>query len=184
MQVLVLNNFAIGQTHLGKSVFAARTFKKGDVITQFRGNLFHKSEIPKKYKGEEDRYIQIGLEHFLGPSDDVDDLINHSCEPNSGLKFGNSGILLVALQNIEIGDEIVWDYSTTLFENSWKMKCDCRKETCRGIVQDFMLLNPDLQKRYYDLEVIPPYIREYMDSPEYDLYTKGIASLQHGKKHK
>ena len=31
MKILVQNNFAIGQTHLGVSIFAARKFAEGDV---------------------------------------------------------------------------------------------------------------------------------------------------------
>ncbi|MES2994916.1 MAG: SET domain-containing protein [Patescibacteria group bacterium] len=178
MKVLVLNNFAIGQTHLGQSVFAARTFKKGDVITKFTGPILHKSEIPKRYKGEADRYVQIGADEFMGPSGEIDDLINHSCEPNAGLKFSKAGILLVAIHPIEEGEEITWDYSTTMFENAWKMKCDCRKGTCRKIIGDFMLLDTPLQQMYRRLNIIPKYLKNYMDSAEYNVYTEGIQQLR------
>lgn len=178
MKVSVLSNFAVGQTHLGQSVFAARPFSRGDVITQFTGTILHKSEIPKKYKGESDRFVQIGEEEFMGPSGDVDDLINHSCEPNAGLKFGTEQILLVAIKDIEEGDEITWDYSTTMFDNKWKMRCDCRSSVCRKIISDFTLLSPERQNHYRELNVIPPYIRNYMDSPEYTVYTAGIQQLQ------
>jgi hypothetical protein len=120
MRVKVLNNFVIGTNHLGKAVFAARIFKPNDVIVKFEGLVLHKKDIPEKYEGGNDRYVQIGKDLFLGPSGETDDFINHSCDPNTGLKFTNAGILLVAIKNIEIGDEITWDYSTTLFENSWK----------------------------------------------------------------
>jgi SET domain len=177
MKVVVLNNFAVGETHLGKSVFAARAFKRGDVVTQFEGEILHKSEIPKSYRGERDRYMQIGVDEYLGPSGNTDDLINHSCEPNCGLKFTKSGVLLVAIKNINIGDEITWDYSTTLFENSWRMKCDCRSELCRKIIGDFALLDQALQKKYQRFGVIPPYIKAYLMSQEYSVYTKGIQHL-------
>ncbi len=177
MKVLVLNNFAIGDTHLGKSVFAARAFKKGDVITQFTGEILHKSQLPKSYRGERDRYMQIGSEHFIGPSGNADDLINHSCDPNAGLKFKDCDIWLVAIKDIAVGEEIVWDYSTTLFENAWKIRCDCRKESCRKVIGDFALLDEKLQKKYYRLGIVPPYIKNYMKSKEYAVYTKGIQQL-------
>lgn len=179
MKVLVLNNFAIGQTHLGQSVFAARRFKVGDVITKFNGPILHKGEIPKRYKGEADRYVQIGPNEFMGPSGEIDDLINHSCEPNAGLKFTDAGILLVAIKPIEEGDEITWDYSTTMFENSWKMRCDCKKPTCRKIIGDFMLLDTELQQKYRKLNIIPQYLKDYMDSIEYSVYTEGIQHMRH-----
>ncbi len=178
MKVLVLNNFAIGKTHLGKSVFAARPFKKGDVITQFTGRVVHKSKLPKSYKGVNDRYVQVTPDSFMGPSGEIDDLINHSCEPNAGLKFKKSDILLVALKRIKIGEEITWDYSTTLFEDAWKLKCDCRKRSCRGIIGDFALLDKNLQKKYQRLDIIPQYLHEYMNSAERKIYTKGLKHLK------
>ncbi len=177
MKVVVLSNFAVGETHLGKSVFAAREFKRGDVVTQFSGKILHRSEIPKKYRGENDRYMQIGIDEYLGPSGKTDDLINHSCDPNCGLKFTKSGILLVAIKNITLGDEITWDYSTTMYENAWKMKCDCKSKKCRKIIGEFALLDIELQKKYQRLGVIPPYIKAYLMSQEYSVYTKGIQHL-------
>lgn len=182
MKVKVLSNFAIGHTHLGKSVFAGRAFKKGDVITQFTGPMLHKSNIPEDYRDEEDRFVQVGVDVFMGPSGGIDDLINHSCEPNAGLKFSDEEVLLVAMKDIAEGDEITWDYSTTMFENTWKMRCDCRKASCRKIIGDFTLLDPGLQEQYRDLGVIPPYLKDYMDSPEYHVYTAGIQQLQNARK--
>jgi SET domain len=181
MKIKVLNNFVVSKNHLGKAVFAARVFKKGDVITQFTGPRIHKSEIPTEYKGEEDRYVQITKDYYLGPSGDIDDLINHSCDPNSGFKFTNSGVLLVALRQIEVGDEITWDYSTTLLDSTWKMMCECNSEICRKIIGDFMLLDAEVQNKYKDLDILPQYVLEYMNGPVYDMYTKGIGSLKHGK---
>lgn len=178
MKILVLNNFAIGDTHLGKSVFAARPFKKGEVVAQFDGKRIHASKIPKNYRGKRDRYMQIDKEYFMGPSGGTDDLINHSCDPNTGVKFSKAGILLVAIRNIKTGEEITWDYSTTMFDNAWRMRCDCRAKTCRKVIGDFMLLDPKLQERYRKLNIIPDYIKEYMDSPEYAVYTEGIRNLK------
>ncbi len=178
VRVHVLSNFATGQTHLGQAVFAARQFQKGDVVTQFTGPLIHKSKLPKKYQGTRDRYVQIGPEHFLGPSGDIDDLINHSCDPNTGLSFTTFGIILVAIKDIDIGKEITWDYSTTLFENSWKMRCDCREVGCRKIITDFTLLDEKVQRKYLKLNVIPPYIRAYLKSKAYPVYTKGVHRLK------
>ncbi len=185
MEILVLNNFAIGETHLGKSVFAARSFKKGDVITPFTGERIHKSKIPKSYRGERDRYMQIDKEYYLGPSGEIDDLINHSCSPNAGIKFTKAGILLVAITDIETGEEITWDYSTTMFDNSWKMKCDCRKPECRKIIGDFMLLDRKTQEKYLKLGVLPQYAKDYMMSSLYSVYTEGIRRLlKHERKAK
>ncbi len=185
MYIKVLNNFVLGENHLGKAVFAARNYKKNDVIVKFQGAIVHKSKIPKKMEGEKDRFVQIGKDNYLGPSGEIDDFINHSCDPNAGLRFSDAGVLLIALKNIKIGEEIAWDYSTTLYENPWKMLCDCKKSNCRKIIADFMTLQPSIQKKYYTKGIVPDYIREYMESPQYLVYTKGIESLRkHARKQK
>lgn len=170
--IKVLGNLAVGKNHLGKAVFAGKAFKCGDVVMKFSGPILSKNDVPKKYKGENDRYMQIDIDTYLGPSGDFDDLINHSCDPNTGLKFMDFGILLVAIKNIKKGDEITWDYSTTLFDNQWKMKCDCRSKKCRKIVDDFTLLDNHIQKKYKKIGIIPPYISKYMESEEYKLWSR------------
>lgn len=164
MRMPFINNFTIAHTHLGKSVLAARPFRKGNIITEFTGPLMHKFKVPKKYIGKLDRYIQVDREYFLGPSKHIDDLINHSCNPNAGLKFTEYGILLVALKNINVGEEINWDYSTTILKDSWKMNCLCGEKKCRKLIGDFKLLPRKTQEKYRNLNIIPPYIKDYMNN--------------------
>ncbi len=58
------------------------------------------------------------------------------------------------------------------------MLCHCNKNNCRKIIGDFILLDSKIQKKYYDLNVIPQYIKNYMESSDYLVYTKGINSLK------
>lgn len=162
--------FTVGKTHLGISVFAASPLRKGEVIADFTGKLLHKSKNPEEYEGREDRYIQIDKNHFLGPSKKIDDWINHSCDPNSGLRFTKSKVQLVAIKPIRANEEITWDYSTTMLDNAWQMKCDCRKKVCRQIIGDFSFLPKRLQLKYLALNIIPPYIKEYMMTLKTALY--------------
>ena len=178
MRLKVLSNFVLGKNHLGAAVFAGKNFKKGDVICRFEGEIIHKDQTPKNLEKEFDRYVQVEADKFMGPSNQIDDFINHSCDPNSGLKFTKAGILLTAIREIQIGEEIVWDYSTTLFDNSWRMVCDCRSKNCRKIIGDFSILDKDLQIKYKNLGIIPPYIEDYMDSKEYLVYTEGIETMK------
>jgi SET domain-containing protein len=57
-------------------------------------------------KPEDDRYVQVDKNKYLGPSGDFDDLVNHSCNPNSGLKIKNKKAILIAIKNIKKGEEI------------------------------------------------------------------------------
>lgn len=181
MKAKVRSDFAVGQTHVGKAVFAARSFKRGEVVTQFKGPRIHESKMPKRYKGKNDRYLQIERDYYLGPSGEIDDIINHSCNPNTGLKFTPKGIFLVAIRDVKIGDEITWDYSSTLFGSSWKMKCDCREENCRRIIGDFTLLDRRIQQKYLRLGIIPKHLKEYMESTRHSVYNKGVRIKKHAQ---
>lgn len=151
------------RTHLGNGVFATRSFARTQRMVQFRGPLLHRSEVPSSYAGEGDRYVQIGVDEFLGPSGGFDDWVNHSCEPNAGLEFTRDGIWLVALEDIARGDEVTWDYSTTLFENPWRMRCRCGKPSCRGVIGEFARLPHHVQARYAKRGVIPGYLRRFLE---------------------
>ncbi|WP_380873528.1 hypothetical protein ACFB49_42030 [Sphingomonas sp. DBB INV C78] len=151
--------FAIGENHLGKAVFSAVPFAAGDRIIEFQGPRLHKSQLPKRISGQADRYVQIDADHYMGPSGGVDDLINHSCDPNAGLRFDGQGVYLHAIRDIQPGDEISWDYSTTLYESRWRMDCECRTHVCRGTIGDFAELADELRERYRGLGLVPPYLQ-------------------------
>ena len=43
----------------------------------------------------------------MGPSGEVDDFFNHSCDPNAGLKITATKAVLVAIKDIPPGQEIL-----------------------------------------------------------------------------
>ena len=72
--------------------------------------------------------------------------MNHSCEPNAGLKNDR---YLVAIENIAKGEEVNIDYST-LFLEGWSMKCECGRKSCRKLISTFDTLSPKDQERLKD----------------------------------
>ncbi len=80
---------------------------------------------------------------------------NHSCDPNAGVVDSRR---LVALRDIAPGQEIRFDYSTTMDENFWTMRCRCGVPGCRGTIGDFQALPPEVRRRYLDLGVVPRFI--------------------------
>ena len=80
---------------------------------------------------------------------------NHSCEPNCGL---DANLELVTLKPIIKGEEIFWDYSTSMLERHWTMPCNCGTNSCRKIITDFDLLPLSLQEHYIKLKVVLPFI--------------------------
>lgn len=155
--------FSVGETHLGKAVFAAVPFDEGQPLLEFTGRRFRLAQVPSVMRGGGDRYVQVTPEHYMGPSGRLDDLVNHSCDPNAGLRFTDDGVFLVACRPIAVGEEISWDYSTTLTESNWHMICQCRSADCRRVIGNFATLSPDRQEWFRARNLVAPYLRRRDD---------------------
>jgi hypothetical protein len=151
-------NLLMRETEKGKAVFANRDFSSGEFICEFTGATYTKDEYLRLHDPDNNHYLQIGDDLFMGPSNGADDLINHSCNPNCGLEYRDGTVRLVSIRNIKIGEELSFDYSTTMDEDCWEMECLCGDEACRKIVRDFKHLPEALQRRYIALGVVPPFI--------------------------
>ena len=131
---------------------------------EYHGQLFTREQLPYPYNAEEDHYIQIGPNVYMGPSGKADDFVNHSCDPNSGLIFENNRIQLKAIRTLQAGEEINYDYSTTMDEagiqdfGDWEMDCNCGGATCRGAITDFSFLPDSVKEKYIELAIMPEYI--------------------------
>ena len=104
--------------------------------------------MPAPLSPEQDHYLQIDEDLFLGPSGEADDLVNHSCEPNSGIMSCNGQLILIAISPIEAQAELFFDYSTTMSHAPCELDCTCGSRHCRGRVRDFADL-PWTQQKYY-----------------------------------
>jgi hypothetical protein len=155
--------FRVDETHLGKAVFAAAPFAEGDTLIEFTGRRFRADQVPSLMSGQGDRFVQVTPDHYMGPSGRIDDLVNHSCAPNAGLRFTDDGVFLVAIRAIEPGEEIAWDYSTTLRESNWHMICQCRSPECRRVIGNFDSLDPDAQEFFRARNLVAPYLRRTDD---------------------
>lgn len=154
------NPFAVRETHLGKAVYAAQGFAAGETIVRFSGRPVSATRLPGQVSGADDRFVQIAPDRYLGPSGRIDDLINHSCAPNAGVRFGDAGVRLVAIRDIAPGEEIAWDYSTTLKDSHWQMACRCGAPDCRGTIGDFATLPPKRQAWFRERDLVAPYLRD------------------------
>ncbi|MEZ4699746.1 MAG: SET domain-containing protein [Rhodothermales bacterium] len=133
----------VDETNVGRGVFAARHFKPGELILTFSGpRIDHTS--PLHHTEHAGNLLQTGKYTYIYP--DAPGLyVNHSCEPNAGI-FPHRR--LVALTPVEPGEEIRFDYSTTMDDGIWTLNCLCGQPTCRHVVTDFKTLDPQLQASY------------------------------------
>ncbi len=140
---------------VGRGVFAARAYRRGEVILRFVGKAYDRSHpIHVTPKGA--NLLQVGTESYILPVG-VGLYVNHSCKPNAGLSGTD---VLVAIQDIALGEEIRFDYSTNMDEDLWTMPCACGARGCRGLVRDFKYLPEPLRRRYLALGIVPDFIAE------------------------
>lgn len=151
-------HMVIRESEKGKAVYADTDIRKGEFVCEFTGPVCTMCEYKNMHDPLNNHYLQIDEDLFMGPSGNADDLINHSCNPNGGLVYRDGRIEFIAIRDIRKGEELSFDYSTTMDEDCWEMDCLCGEENCRGKVRDFKHLPQELQEKYIALGVVMPYI--------------------------
>jgi len=146
----------VDQCDCGRGAFAARAFGPGDVILRFEGPVITLAQALAK--GEDHvNPLQIAENTYI-------DLVppgvfvNHSCAPNATV---SQEVLLIAIRPISVGEEVRYDYSTTMLDGTVTMACLCGSPLCRGIVGDFSELPTPLQAEYLSLGYVQRYILEH-----------------------
>jgi hypothetical protein len=115
----------------GRGLFARRPFTAGQRILEMKGWLAKTADLSDDWLA-----MQVGPDLWLCSSGDLDDDCgNHSCDPNTGFTTGEP--ILFALRDIPAGDEICWDYSTSIGEAGWSLECRCGSPKCRGVVRSW-----------------------------------------------
>ena len=148
----------IDRSRFGKGLFATHRIPKGTLILRNRkGSTFH--FLDTILMGDtESHSLQIGPEEYV-MCDKTFVYCNHSCEPNAGL---NAKLEMIALRDIEAGEELFWDYSTWMLERHWEMNCYCGSPHCRQVVRDFDFLPHHIQSKYLQLQIVAPFIQDYL----------------------
>jgi len=143
----------IGRCKFGKGLFAARKILPGTVVCKisgeqmdFNGTVALKENESHALQIDHDRYILCEPPFLFS---------NHSCNPNCGI---NPKMEMIALKEIQAGEELLWDYSTSMLERHWTMRCSCGEKQCRKIIMDFDQLPIHLQLHYLQENLAFPYI--------------------------
>ena len=113
----------------GRGVFAPEPIVCGRRILKVGGRL-----LPTHALTDDLLAMQVEPDLWLCSDGSLlDDCVNHSCDPNAG--FSDGGPVLYALRDIAAGEEICWDYSTSISTPGWSLECRCGSARCRGVVQ-------------------------------------------------
>jgi len=140
----------------GYGMIATRRFVAGELIMRSEGVLYSEDDV------FDDTYALV-LDDDTSDDEDAPNIyydlvdqsrwINHSCDPNSEVQSDRDadGVLVaywVALRDIEVGEEISYDYA---FVGPLAEPCTCGAGPCRGLIVD---PDPD------ELERIPEHLRD------------------------
>ena len=113
----------------GRAVFAARDFKKGEIVVKWDVSHRLTAKDVKRLSIDEKKYVAY-MDHKYILMQPPARYVNHSCDANTYAK----DFCDVAKRDIKKGEEITGDYSedeTPGFE----MKCNCRSRNCKGIIR-------------------------------------------------
>ena len=101
--------------------------------------------------------LQIGPDLYLSWGEPAR-LLNHSCEPNCGLRFDGQ-YSMFALRDLTVGEQILWDYSTSMgTDDAWRMRCACQSPSCRKVIGPFVEIPAEKQAEYKALNIVLPYL--------------------------
>ncbi|MCX6413793.1 MAG: SET domain-containing protein-lysine N-methyltransferase, partial [Actinobacteria bacterium] len=94
----------------GWGSFAEEPIAEGETVVGFGGWVVTRETLSTLIEDRQHRSIQVDEDLYLVSDDtpEAGDMLNHSCEPNCGLV---GGTLLVAMRDIEVGEELCFDYA-------------------------------------------------------------------------
>ena len=119
----------------------------GETVAVFGGWVVDEARLATMSLDRQHRSIQIDAALYLVSSDTPEpgDMLNHSCEPNCGLQGSQ---ILVAMRDIEPGEELSFDYAMCDASDYDEFRCLCGAPTCRDVVTGSDWRDPVLQTRY------------------------------------
>ncbi|HSV15089.1 MAG TPA: SET domain-containing protein-lysine N-methyltransferase [Tepidisphaeraceae bacterium] len=152
-------NLIVRESPTGRGVFASTHLSAGARLLRFTGPLLRYEQTTPQTLA-----LQIGLDLYIGESGGADDCVNHSCDPDAGLVIDGTDVQLIALRDIAAGEQVTFDYSTTMDEDDFEFDCLCGSPNCRRRIRDFKHLPAEVQRRYVELGVVPEYNRRYVEA--------------------
>jgi SET domain-containing protein len=166
----------------GRGCFATKPINAGELICVMQGDPLTIPQLREQYRNREEAIsdpLQIGNIEYLDLYEPYV-FFNHSCEPNSAIIKQHQ---LVAVKDIQKGDEVTFDYSATEWTDpsfsewtdpndpnyrKWEIVCKCGSPSCRKLIDDFGTLPTQLQVIYVKNGWVQDFIinRYYNSKPD------------------
>lgn len=131
-------------------VFASDAISANELVAVWGGTIYTSNEL-KQLACAVPHMLQYSVQvadgfHIAGSSltalDDAE-RFNHSCDPNVGVK---GQILILARRDIEMGEELTFDYETTDTDMTHFL-CNCGSPLCRGGIDGNAWKLPEYRQR-------------------------------------
>lgn len=143
----------------GHGVFCVSPVRKGELLIVWGGTIVNRDQFNEldplrqmlSVQVEEGLYL---ISTVFGPGDHI----NHCCNPNAGLR---GQIAVVALRDIEPGEEICFDYAMSDASDYDEFECACGASNCRGRITGNDWRKPELWERYEGY--FSPYVQSRID---------------------
>jgi hypothetical protein len=127
----------IGETHVGRGVFARRRIPAGIVLGEILGTVLD------DYPEDPSYVMELSAGRLLDPAPPLR-FMNHSCDPNceifywetepeGGANLEEDRLWLQTIRPVEPGEEILIDYS---WPADAAIPCRCGAANCRGWIVD------------------------------------------------
>jgi uncharacterized protein len=133
----------------GRGLFASRPIRKGEIVAIKGGHILDRRALSRVRRRIAASYVQIDDLFYIGALRSAEValnkiFINHSCEPNLGIR---GQITFVARRAIKTDEELTYDWA--MEENAPAVtRCRCGARRCRGTLtgQDWKIAS--IRKRY------------------------------------
>jgi SET domain len=125
-------------TNNQNAFFALQSFQSGEVIAEFSAGTIAAEPTYLTVQVDVGKHITLQPE-FL-------QYINHSCTPN--VFFDTTRMELVALKEIQQGEEMTFFYPSTEWEMKQPFNCYCGSSNCVGQVRGAAFLPKNVWRNY------------------------------------
>ena len=138
----------VRENKFSRGVYANEFIKQGEFIAGFYGEIYEEQSATMIPPIARNHAIQFSEYKWRdSPIDGLANVLNHSCEPNCGI---NGLFDLVAMRDIQAGEELCWDYAMTE-DSNWEVpggKCLCGSTLCRGTITPYRDLPKEIKEKY------------------------------------
>ena len=127
--------FRLGRSVTGLGLFATKPIKRAAYIATYRGRIITTKEADRREALGARYMFELNKRWTIdgSPRWNIARYINHSCKPNAKPVTRNGGIVIVALRQIEPGEEITYSYGKEYLEY-FLSNGGCRCALCRAKV--------------------------------------------------